>query len=80
MHEVPVLLFVVACSPDLLSCQQVLRGHHVFDDMPACLAARHEVLAAPATLPGAVILAKCRYDPGVARGRAAHRPPVAIVN
>ena len=78
MPDIPVLLFVVACSKDLLVCDEASRVHHVFPDMPACLAARRAVLKEPAA--DGVTMAKCRYDPRVSHGGVAHPVPLDALN
>lgn len=71
MQEIiPVLLLVVSCSPDLLYCDEISPRNPVFADMPACRAARHEVLDQPGK-PDRVRMAKCRYN-DVAYAETAH--------
>ena len=78
MPDIPVLLFVVSCSTDLLLCEEVSDARNVYPDMPACAAARRHVLQqVPA---GRVTMAKCRYDPQVAHGGRAHPLPLEAMN
>lgn len=78
MPDIPVLLFVVSCSPDLLLCNEVTATRNIFPDMPACEAARRTALREKPT--GRVTMAKCRYDPQVARGGLAHSIPLDAMN
>ncbi len=78
MSDIPVLLFVVSCSADLLVCEEVSHARDVYPDMPACVAARQHVLRAKPA--GGVAMAKCRYDPRVARGGRAHPLPLDTLN
>lgn len=72
-----VLMFVVVCSDDLLTCQEERQAHNIFLDMAACEAARVEVLGRREA--GGVRLARCRYDPAVAReGRNSGRRALAV--
>ena len=80
MTDIPVLLFVVSCSANLLICEDEPAASAAFADMPACLAARREALAVPGARPGRVRLAKCRYDPAVARGGRARAVTAPAVN
>ena len=75
---VPVLLFVVSCSQDLLYCDDISR-RVAYADMPACRVARHEVLAQPSE-PDRVRMAKCRYNPDAAYAGAEHEPPTLVMN
>lgn len=78
--DIPVLLFLVSCSANLLFCEEEPVSHFVYSDMPACLAARQKALSESAAPSGRVTLAKCRYDPAVARGGRAHPMANPLMN
>ena len=61
MIDVPVVAFVVGCSANLLSCQQIPTGTMLWADMPRCEQALPAIERRREAQDYAVVMSKCHY-------------------